>query len=427
MSTVSTIPSFFPEEDPGYFVENVIDTPLEELAVPETDSTNVSEGEQTGKSGPILSNDTPLQGLSKVLRRWFHEPDIQAIRIAMASMKSHYLDVGDPAWLFIVAPPGSGKTTTSIMGAAGLPEVHTLGDFTENTFLSGFYGHREAGLLEKLGTTLETNKTCATQGNGILLCKDFTTVLSMRRERRAAILAQLREIHDGEFRRDFGTGVTKIWKGRVTVIAAVTPALDRHYSMFSVLGERFLQVRWHRPHRIAGEYAIQQQSKEQGIRGEIIQAVKNVFDRASSTIPSLTKAQEKRIAAISELVAVGRTHVFRNSYGNREIEYVPEPEANTRIAKGLAAICRGAAALNSRKRVGEEDLADAFRVAWDCLPDTRRQIIQTAMNGHRSDDNSRRATWHRQIEELRELELLTDGQQPTLSDTAIELIKEAGV
>jgi hypothetical protein len=31
------------------------------------------------------------------------------------------------------------------------------------------------------------------------------------------------------------------------VIAAVTPVLDRHCSMFSVLGERFLQVRWHRP------------------------------------------------------------------------------------------------------------------------------------------------------------------------------------
>jgi hypothetical protein len=31
-------------------------------------------------------------------------------------------------------------------------------------------------------------------------------MLSMRREKRAAILGQLREIPDGEFKRDFGTG-----------------------------------------------------------------------------------------------------------------------------------------------------------------------------------------------------------------------------
>jgi len=74
------------------------------------------------------------------------------------------------------------------------------------------------------------------------LLKDFTTVLSMHREKRAKILAQLREIHDGMFKRNFGTDETKIWKGRITIIAAVTPVLDRHISIFAALGERFLQT-----------------------------------------------------------------------------------------------------------------------------------------------------------------------------------------
>ena len=128
----------------------------------------------------------------------------------------------------------------SLMGASGLPEVQTLSDFTENTFLSGFYGHKEPGLLEKLGTTARNgNLSVFARQCRYFLAKDFTTVLSMRRDRRGMILSQLREIHDGSFRRDFGTGETKIWQGRVTIIAAVTPILDRHYSMFSVLGERF--------------------------------------------------------------------------------------------------------------------------------------------------------------------------------------------
>src|SRR5437899_8992194 len=67
----------------------------------------------------------------------------------------------------------------------------------------------------------------------VFLIKDFTTVLSMKRDKRSVILSQLREIHDGQFRRDFGTGVTKIWNGRVSIVAAVTPVLDRHYSIFS--------------------------------------------------------------------------------------------------------------------------------------------------------------------------------------------------
>ena len=176
----------------------------------------------------------PFSALQEVLRRWFYKPDLQAIRIVMGTLKAHYLNIGDPAWLFVVAPPGAGKTSISIMGASELPNVAVLSDLTENTFLSGFYGHREPGLLEKLGNTASAENTYTTTGNGVFLVKDFTTVLTMRRHRRAAILSQLREIHDGHFRRDFGTGVTKIWRGQVSIVAAVTPVLDMYYSCGAV-------------------------------------------------------------------------------------------------------------------------------------------------------------------------------------------------
>ena len=180
-----------------------------------------------------------LEPLEVLLGTYFYKPDFQAIRIVLGAIQSHYLNLGDPAWLFVVAPPGTGKTTMGIMGAAGLREVVSLSDFTESTFLSGFHGHQQPGLLEKLGHTQSVGNVHTTTGNAIFLAKDFTTVLTMRREKRGVILGQLREIHDGEFKRDFGTGVSKIWRGRVTIIAAVTPVLDRHYSIFSTLGERF--------------------------------------------------------------------------------------------------------------------------------------------------------------------------------------------
>jgi hypothetical protein len=136
------------------------------------------------------------------------------MRVVLGTIKAHHLRIGDPAWLFIVAPPGTGKTTICIMGSARLPEVQMLGGFTPHTFLSGFSGRREPGLLEKLGETTEKNGKFITVGDAIFLAKDFTTVLSMHREKRGEVLAQLREIHDGEFRLSWGTGESGGGKSR---------------------------------------------------------------------------------------------------------------------------------------------------------------------------------------------------------------------
>jgi len=366
-----------------------------------------------------------------VLEEWFYKPDLQAVRIVLGAIAAHYLNIGDPAWLFIVAPPGAGKTTMSLMGAARLPQVVPIGDLSENTFLSGFYGHESPGLLEKLGPVNEKGHIKITNGNAILLIKDFTTVLSMRRDKRSAILGQLREIHDGEFKRDFGTGETKVWRGRVTVIAAVTPVLDRFYSIFSVLGERFLQVRWHRPDSPeAGEWAINQQGQEGSIREEAAQAIHKIFHqilRQGERVPQLTDEQKRRVAAMAEVVALARTHVFRSGYGSREMEYVPESEANTRISKGLAAIAIGVAALHARKEVAEQDVQDALRVGLDSIPDVRKNILLVAWEKQKiSDLPISRTVRERACEELEALQFLARKDEIwELTDRATKLFSLA--
>jgi hypothetical protein len=382
--------------------------------------------------GPKPKPTSAFEKLDEFLRKYFFEPDVQAIRIALGVMKTHYMSIGDPPWLFIVAPPGSGKTTITIMGASGLPEVVQVGDLTENTLLSGFHGAKEPGMLEKLGTTEQSGNTYTTKGNGVFLVKDFTTVLSMKSEKRAAILGQLREIHDGEFKKDFGTGVTKIWKGKVTIVAAVTPALDRHYSIFSTLGERFLQIRWHRPSsEEAGVWAMKQQGKEAEIRKQAQASVKEIFDNSLNTPPTLPEAMQERLAALGEVVAIGRTHVYRSGYGNKDIEHVPEPEANTRVSKGMAAIARGVAALQRHAEVAEEDLQDAMRVGLDCLPVDRRKLLTAvAMGQDPSKVQMSRSVRERQLEELTEHGLLGSCGTPKkwrLTPKADRLISKAKV
>ena len=381
-------------------------------------------------SQPELAvQDETFSQLNSILKANFYQPDLQAIRIVLGTIKAHYLDIGDPAWLFVVAPPGSGKTTSTITGASGLPEVILLSEFTENTFLSGFHGHVQPGLLEKLGTPSQSGSTIETKGNAIFLAKDFTTVLSMRREKRAVILGQLREIHDGTFKRAFGTGVTKAWKGRVTIVAAVTPVLDRHYSIFSVLGERFLQVRWHRPDSAeAGEWAIRQQGQEAEIQYQVREAIERMFAGSVEAAPTLPTAMRTRIASLAEIIALSRTHVFRDSW-NRDIEYVPESEANTRVSKGLAAIVRGVAALNRRTEVAEPDLQDAFRVGLDCLPENRRRILLAVVKGQEPSSASlARTVYDREVEDLQALGILSnDGGSPTLTGYVQKLLAATGL
>lgn len=119
--------------------------------------------------------------------------------------------------------------------------------------------------------------------------------------------------------------------------------------------------------------------------------------------------------------------MIRGSYGNRDIEYVPEPEANTRIAKGLAAIARGIAALNGRRTVAEQDLQDAFRVALDSMPANRRRVLMPIIEGRGTDDFRLPLTVaNREIEELQALGLVS--KRPyALSQTAAQLLEVANV
>ena len=140
-------------------------------------------------------------------------------------------------WLLVVGPPGGGKSE-QLQGAAGLPDVHPAATITEAALLSGSPKREHAegakgGLLRQIGDF------------GIILCKDFGSVLSMHRDGRAQVLAALREVYDGSWTRHVGTdgGKTLHWEGKVGLIAGVTPTIDRHHAVMGAMGERFILFR----------------------------------------------------------------------------------------------------------------------------------------------------------------------------------------
>src|SRR5438876_10101616 len=64
----------------------------------------------------------------------------------------------------------------------------------------------------------------------------------------------------------------------------------------------------------------------------------------------------KQIAAIAEFVVRARTHVARDSSQNKNLIYVPEAEAPTRLSQQLCQLAQGSARLSRGSEVTPRDM-----------------------------------------------------------------------
>ena len=303
-----------------------------------------------------------LAEVEETFRRWLLMPDMGALRFALTLLVGHRLK-GDPAWGLIVAPP-SGSKTEIIRSLEGIPGVYPLSELTARTFASGLdCGKRDPSLLTRLS-------------NHVLALKDFTTVLTMHREERQAILAQLREIYDGRYDKAWGTGKEVHWRGRLGFVAGVTPIIDVHHAVHQVLGERFLLFRSSQPDR--REMALIAM-RGRGHETEMRQGLREVMARFAAGLscdcpPPMPESYEGCLASLADVVSTARSGVIRDQR-NRDLTLAPEPEAPARLAKQLAAITLAHAIIRGAEQVADVDYRFAFKVARDCIPSVRLLVM----------------------------------------------------
>jgi hypothetical protein len=245
----------------------------------------------------------------------------------------------------------------------------------------------EASLLS--GTSKRDKAKTATGGLlrtigdfGIILCKDFTSVLSMNREARAALLGALREIFDGSWVRHVGTdgGRTLSWSGRVGFIGACTPTIDTHHAVMASMGERFVLYRLPEATRKdLSRMAVRNSRQSTAMRGEIAASLVALFDSVDLTARpvELTDEEVERIVCLADFVTMARSPVERDGY-KREIELIPDPEIPTRIAKVLVRL------LDGLRAVGVDDDTAwriVVKVSRDCVPVLRIKILDLLANG----------------------------------------------
>jgi len=308
--------------------------------------------------------------LSEHLERWFYKPDLQALEAVLTAAFAHRYVQADCLWLFVVGPSRSGKTAVCINACSSLQHSYVLSKLTPKTFLSGYQNARnkdgstrDASLLQRLGPT------------PLLLFKDFTSVLSMRDDDRLQIASDLREIADGLLSKPTGMGQDLVWRGKATVIAVCTPALDRAWGVQRDLGERFLTVRWPRRDGATASLAARAQ---RGHEKEITEGTRRlakafVEGTTMEQLPELSTEQGNRLDHLSEVVAVARGKVYRE--GGKRIVEMPNIEDTPGIAKGLDGFARYHAALFGRTSVDQRDISLMFRVAHDSIPPVRQAIL----------------------------------------------------
>ena len=321
--------------------------------------------------GTLLADvhDTYLQWLGD-------DYDLGALNVVLCAAAAEKLS-GDPPWLLVVGGSGAAKTeSVAPLAGAGGHIISTING--EAALLSGTPAKSRAknatgGLLRKIGPS------------GVLVIKDFTSILSMNRDTRAHVLAALREIYDGHWSRNVGTdgGFTLTWRGRIVVIGAVTTAWDSAYQVVSTMGDRFALVRLrtgdHR--RAAGLQAMGNVGDETAMREQLAAVTGKLLAGAQAYVsaepePGLTDQEMGSLLGLADLVTRARTPVQRDYQGNPAFAH--GLEIPTRFAKQLVQIARGGLLLGL-------DRGTAMRVAARCCQDTMpplRRVVLADVAGH---------------------------------------------
>jgi len=292
--------------------------------------------------------------------------DMQTADAVLATAATNKL-AGDPPWLMIISGSGNAKTETvnAVSDVDRTIAISTIS--SEGALLSAIKKGKggTGGLLRQLGDA------------GILVIKDFTSIISGERKARAQILAALREVHDGKWNRSVGAdgGLTISWTGRIICIAAATTTWDSAHSVIASMGPRFVIIR--SSARIgrtaAGKRAIRNAGTENAIREEISQAVATLITDAK--LPprdaTLMPDEEEKLIAAADIVTRARTEVETDFRGN--VIDAHEPEMPTRFAKQLALIFRGALSIGIGRTPA---LALALRCARDSIPPIRLSVLK---------------------------------------------------
>ncbi len=315
-----------------------------------------------------MENRFGLEEIKNAVKLFLHLDDNNVIDVVFAVYAANRLNA-DPLWLFVVGPPSTAKTEI-ISSLDGHPGIFLLSSLTPKTFISGKTSTSQTGTNFSLLPRL-IGKT--------IIMKDFTTVLTQHRDHKSEIFSQLREIYDGRYCKAFGTGETIDWKGKIGLLAGVTPAIDAQMAVNQLLGERFLYYRMlTQNHTEAARMAIQRTSGSEAFRTHFKQTVCKFLSELDSIDPAILVDEgefREPLINLATLCVHARSAVLR--YRDQTLQSMPEPEGPARLVKQLSLLSKALAIVRGQTVVDLTIYEVVKKVSQDSLPRLRLIVLKS--------------------------------------------------
>ena len=317
--------------------------------------------------------------------------DKDFIRLTYATIIGNQMPGQRPIWLMLVGPSSSGKTTAlnafnalelvnQISGEKVSP-THNISDLTENSFASGMNrGDKQTSLLHKIPY------------GGVMIFKDFTSMISKNEQSRMTIMGQLREIYDGAYVKRTGNGEDVLWTGKIGAIAGVTETIFQHMESMSAMGDRFVLYQVRQPDRVAvtkfkinkmmegtTEYDIMPELKS--MTQQYLQRAFDNMSKSEALKLDLSEEEIDEIVSVADFCTMVRSGMITDKYRNH-ISFVPTPEMPMRMFEQMHALA--ISFLYMRKmdnpkcdhKIAPDDFRVIYKIAFDSIPIVRRIALQ---------------------------------------------------
>lgn len=309
-----------------------------------------------------------FQEVKETFQKWLYLSDPSILDIIFGSYLAHHLP-GERVWLLIVAASGGVKTEI-IRSLELIPDTYPLSNLTGRSLISGTRskeGEADPSLLPQID-------------GKVLAIKDFTCLLTLPASQRKEILGTLRDAYDGYTSKSFGNLGTVGYKSRFGLIAGVTPIIDKYHDVETELGERYLKLRIeHTSSKAAIRQALNNSGHEEVMRSEIATIVgkffiQNFSDQKLSNV-SFPATFQDLLIALADVTTTIRSRVPRQ-WKSEALEYLPNPEVGTRLAKQLSQLAKGVALLRGDTTISNSVFELIKRVALDSVPALRRKVLE---------------------------------------------------
>ncbi len=318
---------------------------------------------------PETTKKLTIKDVCEEIGKTYILKNYDVIKLVIATVISNRKNKKDkPIWLILLGGSSSGKTIILQLLRRCGPWIIDVDTFSTNTLASGFGGDgRDHSLLHKANY-------------GILVFKDFTTILSMNPDGLQEIMGQLRAIYDGKFDRPLGNGKSINWEGKVGIIAAGTVDVQRKMRYYSQNGERFLNYIQDVADSIEiGMKAMSNQKNITEREEELAQIVaKFINEKLEESYDSnrfIPKELEREMVEVANFCTLARSPVNMNRKNPCIVDYVPEREQPPRMAMMLKNTAIGLMHIDNENKLSDDNARIIYKVGLDSIPVERKLTL----------------------------------------------------